>query len=233
MNDPLGSAAPCCWPLGTPAFTHPSTVSRRQSEPGESLRALSLSRGGPHRIRGGFSVFLFYPVPTPPQTRQIVHPDCPAFHVGDSLTRSLSSQTHRRGAGPAASSLLRSQGVVGPPCPAPHKACLVQASPLPESKPGGLGGLAAVRQNLSGRGGDRQLRDAGRGAGSKQLIRRATWLVAASKLSPSRGHPKAAPANRGPGGGLSPPGPSPHSPQASSFPPSSHPPNFAGFLGFG
>lgn len=198
---------------------------------------MSLSRGGPSRIRGGFSVFLFYPVPTPPQTRQIVHPDCPTFHMGDSLPRSLSSQTHRRGAGPAASSLLRSQGVVGPPCPAPHKACLVQASPPPESKPGGLGRGAgsseAEPERRWGGGGDRQLRAAGRGAGSKQLIRRATWLVAASKLSPSRGHPKAVPANRGPGGGLSPPGPSPHSPQASSFPSSSHPPNFAGCLGFG
>ena len=232
MNDPLGSAAPCCWPLGAPAFTHPSAVSLRQSEPGESLRALSLSRGGPSRIRGGFSVFLFYPIPTPPQTHQIVHPDLPAFRLGDSPPRSLSSQTHR-GDWPSSLLTVEVPGVGGAALPCAPQ-CLSCASLSFSRIQTWGGGGAGSSEAEPERPGGRQAAESHWGwGGSKQLIRRATWLVAASKLSPSRGHPKAAPANCGPQEAsllLAPP-PTLH--KRSSFPSCSHPPSFAGFLGFG
>ena len=128
MNDPLGSGTPppppplCPWHLGAPAFAGPSIVSWPQGEP----RSHRPERPSPLSEKNQGRVFLFFyltPLPAPPRTRQIVHPDLPFFQLGDSLAPSRSFQTRRRG------------GVSWAAVPRLHKACLVQAPPFSESKP--------------------------------------------------------------------------------------------------
>lgn len=126
MNDPWGVKAPpplCCWHLGMPAFTGPSTVSWPQGEP----RSHGPERPSPlslRRIREGFSCFSILPyfLPLPRPSRLSTQ----TFPLSSWVTPWPRAAAFRPAEG---------EGLAGPLCPRLHKACLAKAPPFSESKP--------------------------------------------------------------------------------------------------
>lgn len=193
-------------------------MSRPRSEPDSqqasgSLWVLSLSRGGPCRIREGLSV----PLPAS-KTRQSVNPDGPPFQLCHLLSPSF--QTCERGAAPP---------LPGTPWVHSTEARLVPAShfsgtPNPGKPRPGAGlaprlpapGAAAATAESELKAG--RLRRQGWG-----------WGVSSQQLGEGRRQKAAAPANCELRGGLSPPGPRP---LLSAFPPffssSLYPPTLVG-----